>query len=248
MSKKYDGEPLDMSWQTAPWNNDGETIEAYDSSGDGEIMTVDWPENATDREMLNSNQQKIILTAAKYPDINNPDDILERSGLDMSDKYPNNVLRKHWPERYWGKTKGYANPNINSGRDADENDVNQDVEEIRQRILNGETLREVARDYPVCKDTVSNVVRGKVSDLPESEIPPLRWQNEGEQGWKVPSESETAGEQERETDSTMMDTGTHSATPDPVRHTPEPESSSLPAWVWAVVGAVFAWIVLKILG
>jgi len=308
MSKKYDGEPLDMSWQTAPWNNDGETIEVHDSNGDGKTMTIDWPENATPYDELNENQRQMIMTAARYPEVNSPQELLEKSGLDLSEHYPNYVLRQHWPERYWS--------------DQPSNDVEpikKKVGEIRQRLLDGESLNQLVKESDYNQQTLSKIARGEYNDLPDCQIPPLKYAQDSRQKWvKIESElddvktlrqravnGETAvglgdefgvsaktirkklkgkgkagkdcdspplkytqangwqwdwenenQSQDKEadfetdsvTDSVTEDTETHSVTPDPVQHTPEPESSSLPAWVWAVVGAVFAWIVSKLLG
>lgn len=178
MSKRqYSGEPLDVSWQTPPWQNNGETLDAYDSEGDGEIMTIDWPENATDPDELNDKQKKMILTAVNYPDIDSPTQLVELSGLDVSPAYPQNVLEVHWPERFWG-----ANNSEQS------NDIDIDVTELRQRLLDGQSLNQLVKEYPASQEYLSRLVRGEVDNMPNSDLPPLEWLGNSEQRWINPHE------------------------------------------------------------
>jgi len=306
MSKEYNGDPIDASWQTAPWNNDGETIDAHDSEGDGEIMTVDWPENATDREDLNENQRQLITTAARYPSVNDPQELLDLGDIDMSYGYPQQTLINHWPERYWGKT---ARSNSGEDADVDERETSKraenNVAEIRQRLLDGGSVNQMIKEYQEDHKRISEIARGVADDIPECDVPPLRWNESSPQQWEKAPENKTkdvsvqelrqealsgktaveladefngssktiryklngkgvaeddcgippleyghatgwtrsdGGEGERMEENTE----THSVTSDPVRHTPEPESSSLPAWVWAVVGAAFMWLASKL--
>jgi len=341
MSKEYNGDPIDASWQTAPWNNDGETIDAHDSEGDGEIMTIDWPENATDREDLNENQRRLITTAARYPSVEEPEELLDLAGLDMSYGYPQQTLINHWPERYWGKTPNGIEVDHNSD---DENarwdDITKErVEKIRRRLLTGGSAMELENEYSPSTQRICNIAKGELDEVPNCGIPPLKYvpkehewvtvdefgnnnseeANDGqdiesrsnsESGNEQPAEGDISveelrrralngenaqsisenvdlsdrtiskrlsgnaryddpnsnippleydhsnerwkmpegGENNRHDDETPDETPdeTHSVTPDPVRHTPEPESSPLPSWVWAVVGAAFMWLASKL--
>ena len=177
MSKRqYSGEPLDVSWQTPPWQNNGETLDAYDSEGDGEIMTIDWPENATDPDELNDKQKKMILTAVNYPDVDSPTQLVELSGLDVSKAYPQNVLSTHWPDRYWV---------------ADNSEI--DVDELRQRLLDGGSLNKLVKEYPASQKHLSRLARGEADDMPDCDIPPLTYPHNSEQKWVV-DESKEADE------------------------------------------------------
>ena len=180
MSKhEYNGDPIDASWQTPPWQNKGETLDAYDSDGDGEIMTTDWPENATDPEELNENQKKMILTAARYPSVNDREKLLELSGLDVSVHYANYVLREHWPERYWVD----SNP---------EDSVNAEtVDKLRQQLLDGGSLNQLSKKYPLSQKRLSLLVKGEAEDMPDCDTPPVTYLNDSEQRW-VSVESEEA--------------------------------------------------------
>lgn len=173
----YSGEPIDVSWQTPPWQNKGETLDAYDSEGDGEIMTVDWPENATDPEELNDRQKKMILTAVNYPDVDSPKRLVELSGLDVSHAYPRNVLSAHWPERYWG---------ADDWEQSDSADI--DLDELRQRLLDGASLNKLVKEYPASQERLSQLVRGEAEDAGGCDTPPLEWLGNGEQRWIIPEE------------------------------------------------------------
>lgn len=172
--REYNGEPIDVSWQTPPWQNDGETLDAYDSEGDGKIMTIDWPENATDPDELNDRQKKMILTAVNYPDVNSPTQLVELSGLDVEPSYPQNVLEAHWPERFWG---------ANNSEQADNVDIN--VDELRQQLLDGGSLNKLVKEYPASQEHLSRLVRGEAENMPDCDIPPLTYLHNSKQKWVI---------------------------------------------------------------
>ena len=174
---EYSGEPIDVSWQTPPWQNKGETLDAYDSEDGGKMTTVNWPENATDPDELNDKQKKMILTAARHPNVNSPTRLVELSGLDVSASYPHNVLKRHWPERFWG---------ANNAQQRNDSDI--DVEELRQRLLDGGSLNKLVKEYPASQERLSKLVRGEAERAVESDIPPLEWLGNSEQRWVVPEQ------------------------------------------------------------
>lgn len=186
MSKhEYSGEPIDASWQTPPWQNDGETLDAYNSDGDGEIMTIDWPENATDPEELNDKQRAMILTTVKYPNVDSPTQLVDLSGLDVHPSYPQNVLEAHWPERFWGANNSEQSDNVGI-----------DPDELRQRLLDGSSLNKLVKEYPVSQARLSRLVRGTADDMPDCDIPPLTYLDNSEQEWVI-EESKETGENKR---------------------------------------------------
>jgi len=178
-NKSYDGDPIDMAWSTPPWQNDGETLEAYDSDGDGKVMTNNWPENATDPDELNERQKKMILTAARYPTVDSPTQLVELSGLDVAPSYPQNVLEPHWPERFWGANNSDKHENLN--------EMTDQVDEVRKRLLEGDSLNQLIKEYPVSQDYLSRLVRGEIDGLTGCEIPPLSFHT-GKQRWINPDQ------------------------------------------------------------
>jgi hypothetical protein len=176
--RKYSGDPIDMSWQTPPWQNDGETLDAYTSEGEGKLMTENWPENATDPENLNDKQKRMILTAANHPDVNSPSKLIELSGTDVSTQYPHNTIKRHWPDRYWGVGGGVETSN----------ELDIDVEKLRQRLLDGASLNKLVKEYPLSQPRLSAIVRGEEGVAPECETPPLKWLGGSEQRWAVAGE------------------------------------------------------------
>ena len=184
MSKhEYSGEPIDLSWNTPPWQNNGETLDAYNSEGDGKIMTVYWPENATDPDKLNDKQKKMILTAVKYPNVNSPTQLVELSGLDVEPSYAQNVLEPHWPERFWGANN--SEPPVN---------LDVDVDRLRQRLLDGASLNKLAKEYSESQERLSQLVRGEAEDTPDCDTPPLTYLNNSEQKWVVDESKEEDGD------------------------------------------------------
>lgn len=193
--KSYDGDPIDMAWSTPPWQNDGETLEAYDSDGDGEIMTDNWPENATDPDELNERQRKMILTAARYPNTDSPTQLVELSGLDVAPSYPQNVLEPHWSERFWG-----AN---NSEKNVEAKSTSELVDEVRLRLLDGEYLNTVKEDYQIGEERLSNLVKGEHDEVLNCDTEPIVYANDSRQCWLARSEYEKT---EKETLSDHIET------------------------------------------
>ena len=188
----YKGEPIDASWQTAPWNRDGETIEASDDNAhEGNMETIDWPENATPKEELNDDQIAVIKTAAKYPNINSSKKLTQMAiGSKRSRQYASNTLVRHWQERYWAGKNDSRHPNGGEkGRDnASTTLTEEDVKEIRVRAKNGETSGEIADSFPVVKSTIRDAITGETWGEIE-EYPPLKY--DGKIGRYVEKRSHT---------------------------------------------------------
>jgi len=98
MSDKYDytGGVIDASWQTAPWNRDGETIEKATENEEGKITMTELPEEV-DVEELSENQEEIIRTAVRNVGLScaQVEDI-----VGFSRSYVARVLRNEAPEWY----------------------------------------------------------------------------------------------------------------------------------------------------
>jgi len=192
--RKYSGDPIDMSWQTPPWQNDGETLDAYTSEGEGKLMTDDWAENATDREKLTEKEKAIIVAAANHPDVNSATKLAELASEDVSKGYPNNVLRRHWPDRYWGETYD---------EQIDTSDI--DVEETRRRLLNGGSLRQIAAEKSMGRRRLSFIVRGVGQhDIPDCDVPPLEY-NPDNKRWVCPDGCDEDVQTETDQDTELSD-------------------------------------------
>jgi len=96
MTENYSGGTIDVSWQTAPWNQDGETIPKETENQDGEISMTELPEEV-DADNLTDAQERIIRTAVRNPDFSTTD--VERVA-DVSTGYSSIVMRKECPNWY----------------------------------------------------------------------------------------------------------------------------------------------------
>jgi len=170
-TREYKGDPIDASWSTAPWNRDGETVEASDDNTEEHSMdTIEWPENATPKEELKDDQIAVIKKAARYRNIESGPKLTQLAvGDARSPSYAGSVLRTHWPERYWvapedttdkeylealGKTdlSGENAGNVKLSK--------EDVKEIRIRARTGDSLTEIADTFPVSRSCVSEAATG----------------------------------------------------------------------------------------
>ena len=245
--REYNGDPLDMSWNSGPWENDGETISATTDDDTGSMTTEDWPEGATPKEQLNEDQIAVIKTAAKHPNVNSPKKLTELSGVDRSRTYAHSVIRNHWEKRYWvnEETKEVLNPVykmrsmalngknteeiasefgtykhkvqdalngvgdfkdveceipqltywgsggngkwvIDNGNDA--GNPKEDVEQVRERVLNGENMSTIANDYKCSDAHIRRILRGDYKNLSDSSIPPLE---HNENQWEIANNDES---------------------------------------------------------
>jgi len=149
MQREYDGEPLDMTWDSGPWANDGETVDATDSTN-GTMTTIEWPDGATDPEELNDDQRKVIRTAARNLDVETMRDIQDIAGVDKNESYAAGVLREHWPEKHkilTGDSEGMALSD-------------REIDKVRIALLNGESTRWLTTHFDVSQDTIARAAKG----------------------------------------------------------------------------------------
>jgi hypothetical protein len=94
--KNYSGNPIDLSWQTAPWNRDGETIKKETENQEGEITMTELPAEV-DQDELTDLQEKIIRTAVRNPELSTSqiDEVVE-----CGKHYSSNVLAEKVPDWY----------------------------------------------------------------------------------------------------------------------------------------------------
>jgi len=189
-SREYEGDPIDDSWQTAPWNRDGKTIEASDDNTEEHDMdTIEWPENATPKEELKDDQIAVIKKAARYRNIDNPGKLSQLAvGDKRSRSYSANVLKANWPERYWVDPEDSTDDEYlralgessqsESSREYDVGEDNaqsqltkEDVKEIRIRARNGESIAEIGDSFPFSKKAVREAAKGQTWSHFESPPP-----------------------------------------------------------------------------
>ena len=215
----YKGEPIDASWQTAPWNRDGETIEASDDDAhEGNMETIDWPENATPKEELNDDQIAVIKEAAKYPNINTPTKLTQIAvGDKRAYSYSSSVISTHWPERYWvdDSNDDDENDSGNSGlSDSRVKSTPEKVKTVRKRALSGESASKISEDYDASKWTVQGWIKGDHGSTVKSP-PPLEY--DSHKGRYVPKEDHGKDPEppDTETESERKEKSTTTATPEP---------------------------------
>ena len=245
--REYNGDPLDMSWDSGPWVSNGETIHATTEDDKGNMTTEDWPEGATPKEELNEDQIAVIKTAAKHPNVNSPKQLTEMSGVDRTRSYAQFVIRHHWKNRYWlneeakevlnpvykmrsmalnGKNTeeiaselgtykhkvqdavngvgdfkdvecdiprltyrgsgGHGKWVIDNGKDA--SNPKENVEEVRERVLNGENMSSIANDYKCSDAHIRRILKGDYKNLSDSSIPPLE---HNENQWEIANNDES---------------------------------------------------------
>jgi hypothetical protein len=163
MSKRqYDGSPIDITWNNGPWANDGETVDATNNE-DGNMITIEWPDNATDPEELNEDQRNVIRIAARNPDIDNYNKIQKMADVDKNESYAAWVLREHWPERH--VRKGYGTLALS----------NREVDKTRIALNNGETVSWLSDHFDVTKQTVRRAAKGSQAyNSVDCKTPPLK--------------------------------------------------------------------------
>lgn len=191
MSKReYNGDPLDLSWNSGPWANDGETISATTDGDTGSMTTEDWPEGATPKDELNGDEIAVIKTAAKTRDITTLVGVSHATDIDRSDAYANYVLTKHWPEGKQQIMERDTDDNTRTQAKPKSSEPIKMAEAFRKEALDGSTASEIAEMYDVGATTVKGLLRGDRQNI-NSKIPELTHTTNGAGGrWVVSGSAE----------------------------------------------------------
>jgi len=189
MSKReYTGSPIDLTWNSGPWANNGETISATTDDDTGSMTTEDWPEGATPKEELNDDEIAVIKTASKSRDITTLVGVSHAADIDRSESYANYVLKKHWPEGKQQIMERGCNDNTRAWANEKGSKPIEMVETFRKEALNGSTAVEIAEKHGVGATTVKELLRGNRNSL-NSKIPRLRHTTNGAGGkWVIATE------------------------------------------------------------
>jgi len=142
------------------------------------------------------------------------------------------------------------------------------IDDIRQRLVNGESSAKIAGEYSVGKDAIQEIAKGNTyNEHPAqeaAETPPVRYISQSEEWeWAEPDletetadnddpepETETAdSEEDREPETEQQESGLVSGDERPVaRNPPEPETPTVPTrWLVAGVAFVAGWVLSRLL-
>jgi len=194
-TNEYDGDPIDASYHTAPWNENGETVEASDDDAPEHSMeTAHWPENATPKEQLKEDQIAVIHEAALHRDINNAAKLKRMAvGERHAHNYAIDTLRRNWTERYNELTETSTFPDEPT------------TEQLRKMALDGYTATELAEKCDYSSPLIGKYLNGeKVKGDPET--PPLEYNHSSRQ-WER-AEPDTEPEPTAKTDMSEPSTPT----------------------------------------
>lgn len=181
MQREYDGEPLDMTWDSGPWANDGETIEA--TNGDyGTMKTIEWPDGATEPDKLNEDQRRVIRAAARNPDLEKFANIQRIANVDKNESYAAGVLRVHWPEKHKQLTPDQEDLALSE----------RDVDKVRIGLLNDKGTRWFANHFGVSQNTIHRAAKGMGQyNNVDCKTPELQHTSGGRSGeWQLKSDND----------------------------------------------------------
>jgi len=153
-----------------------------------------WPDGVeASRDELTADAERVILKAATDDAFASVADLGRAVEYEEehNDNYANQVLSRHWPKKYEELKK--QTPNNQHAL------AENDVSDIRKRLLNGESSRDVSEDYPVGRDAITAYARGARSVDPDE--PPALEYDSREQEYHVVEGSEPTEEDEDTTDS-----------------------------------------------
>jgi len=163
--KNYSGNPIDLSWQTAPWQRDGETIEKETENQEGTLTMTELP-SEVNKDELSDMQEQILRTAVRNIGFSSSQ-IDEAVGC--SEGYAADTLRTYTPEWYDNvfKTNGKSTDKTRNDRLEDEYDYpepdnleTKEPEEIGQDEHISDMADEESIRYPQTDTTESPEWKG----------------------------------------------------------------------------------------
>jgi hypothetical protein len=155
----------------------GETVAGTTDDDNGEVSTDTWPDAAPPRDELSEDQIAVIEAVADPTnEWDSVQEVRRQTVPHRASNYAYRVLRHSYPE-------GYKRVRVDN-RGSKKIDLSeQDVRDIRHRLLNGETTRQVAEDYNIWKQIVSEAARGERG--PSVDEPPVLSYERGGREWYI---------------------------------------------------------------
>lgn len=179
--RNYEGPPIDGTEQ---YISEADGVEyATDVEENGEMMTQNWPKNATPKDELKEDHIEIIKTAVNHlTTAKSLSEILRIADVDRQSGYASYVLREHWPKGHEKIKSQRPDITVNGGSETACGDTHQhqlnpdELAEVRMRRLKGESTSDIADDYGVSKSAALGWLNGNKSSSIEQEcsVPPLR--------------------------------------------------------------------------
>jgi hypothetical protein len=247
MSRRVDVDGEVDAGFTSYWppDGDGQTVGGTTDDNKGEVTTDNWPEAAPPRDDLNEDQIAVIEAAA---DPAREWDSLAQLSREVVphniERYASKTLRRKWPA---GREAALSGGRGDTTKNKEPMAASW-VQEIRQRLLDGETTSALADEHSCSESHIRDVAKGMRDNIPESDVnlPPLKSSGRGgHTRYVVPDESGGDGE----TDETQAELPDTDADADSVErrepHTPrgDTDDSRLRTAVVAVLAFVFGWVV-----
>lgn len=178
--REYTGGPIDMTQQHISERDLDEEAEDVEYATERDLAgqeSVDfWPGTATPRESLNETQIAVIEAAANpTTEYDSAAELGRQVVPEMSNNYAHKTLWTHWPQcdmvtRSDGKERGDKGAKIAVKRP-------ERVDEMRHRLVSGESTADIGEDFNITKDAVLHAVKEKYQGYVEldTETPPVEY-------------------------------------------------------------------------
>lgn len=175
-NRSYDGDPVDLTY-THLSERDGQTVGGTTDDDKGEIKTDNWPEAAPPRDELKEDYIAVIEAVADpTQEWESIQEVQRQVVPHRANNYAGEVLRKYCPEGHKRvKTDDHGCERIDHSK--------QDVRDIRQRLINGESKRQIAEDYDCWQQIISNAAKGERG--PDVDNPPALNYDPSSHGWHI---------------------------------------------------------------
>ena len=197
--RQYTGDPIDMTQQhisERALDEEAEDVEyATESEMAGQESVDFWPSSATPREDLNETQVAIIEAAADpTTEYETTAELSRQVAPEFSQGYAYNVLWNHWPE------SELTDPGTDHSQKHSIKDPKV-VDEMRHRLVDGESSGVLGEEFDVSKDVVLNASK-ELYDVYEkmpTQTEPVEYTGDGWSFVEEPpaAEDETTADGER---------------------------------------------------
>lgn len=168
-------------------DKNGKTVSVTSPDNFGEIKTECWPSHIDPSEVKSNRRRQIIQTAAMH---RNWTQVQIARYVGSSSGYVSETLKEHWPDHPSRNSDAAPSvpddqiPSISTG----------EADDIRERLLNGESGSRLAEEYDVSAHTISKVARGGGCYADGPSHPPVRYDASAREYTIIGDSSETSGD------------------------------------------------------